>query len=93
MQTKLPMASRKKVEYLKDRKEPRPRPRPRTPEAERSRPAESERAGIGREGCGVVGQNWVESLDAARKGRYAKENKVQGEPPDHVIDTDISQAV
>jgi hypothetical protein len=48
---------------------------------------------IGREGAGVVGQNWSESPEVARKGRYAEENKIQGDDPEWVVDTDASEAV
>jgi hypothetical protein len=51
------------------------------------------RSKIGRHGAGSVGQNWSESPDVAKKGRYADGNKIQGDHPDHTIDTDVSEAV
>lgn len=48
---------------------------------------------IGREGAGTVGQNWTESPEVAQKGRYASENKIQGDDPEYLVDTDVSEAV
>jgi hypothetical protein len=51
------------------------------------------RSKIGRQGVGTVGQNWAESPEVAQKGRYAEGNKIQGDDPDFLIDTDDSEAV
>jgi hypothetical protein len=53
----------------------------------------NQKSKIGRQGAGALGQNWAESPDVASKGRYAQENRIQGDEPDYTIDTDVSGAV
>ena len=51
-------------------------------------------AQIGRGEAGVLGQNWTESPETAKKGRYSKstdENAPESES-DKAIDRDVSQA-
>ena len=51
------------------------------------------RSKIGRDGVEASGQNWAESPKVAHKGRYADGNRLQGDHPDQMIDTDVSEAV
>ena len=53
----------------------------------------SKQSEIGREGAGVLGQNWTESPDSAKKGRYQEDPKIPSKDPNQSVDTDISQAV